>query len=142
MEIRQTLILCKLFVVHFFLHQYASHFFRYTVTVEVYSCEMLAKHCDECLGLPLRFGCGWCISGTSTASTSATHVTCTARRQCLGQELSQHGISSISRPKWLQSGSLCPNPQITSVSCNYFCFPFIVHTFCPTGDFASICCHC
>ncbi|TPP65976.1 Plexin A [Fasciola gigantica] len=85
------------------------------VKVEVYSCEMLAEHCDECLALPSRFGCGWCTSTLSGQSTTDTHVMCTTRAQCLTRKSSERVTSPAIRPKWLQSGSLCPNPQITSI---------------------------
>ncbi|THD28804.1 hypothetical protein D915_000334 [Fasciola hepatica] len=85
------------------------------VKVEVYSCEMLAKHCDECLALPSRFGCGWCTSTLSGQSTTDAHVMCTTRAQCLTRKSLERVTSPAIRTKWLQSGSLCPNPQITSI---------------------------
>uniref|UniRef100_A0A183A9A3 PSI domain-containing protein n=1 Tax=Echinostoma caproni TaxID=27848 RepID=A0A183A9A3_9TREM len=97
------------------------------VKVEVYSCELLAKHCDECLALPTRFGCGWCMWSVPGQTLSDSRFQCTRSKQCLlkrpagsstGQVFADGARTMSYRTRWLQSGDVCPDPQILSIAFN------------------------
>ncbi|CAH8560289.1 unnamed protein product [Heterobilharzia americana] len=91
------------------------------IHAEVYACEWLAEYCDECLLLPARFGCTWCVPSHENLPVYdfGSHSLkkagdCRTRKSCLENRYF-NGTTTL-RQYPLRPGDICPNPEILSLT--------------------------
>lgn len=97
-------------------------FFSYVlVSVEVYACEWLAEYCDECLDLPPRFGCGWCVYAQENIHNNdyenksiLNEGKCRTQNSCVTRKYF-NGSAAV-RQHSFRPGDVCPDPEILTVS--------------------------
>ncbi|KAH8870741.1 Plexin-A4 [Schistosoma japonicum] len=90
------------------------------VHAEVFACEWLAEYCDNCLDLPARFGCSWCVSTQENMHIYNENRNmlkggkCRTKNSCIGHNY-LNGSTTVHQYSF-QPGDVCPNPEILSLT--------------------------